>query len=211
MANKNNRSLSIYQLNISSTNKSYEAHGWSAMGTNPESLITSKNIEKEFPLTSPSLLISGEWASSERSDFPNSCIVITPLSLVFPQSELYPKLCIRTFLNSGSLGSHSFGQKCSGFLVLLQVFLEPPRRPWTNIKSTSGADGIWSRLRPSGPIASSEVSRDCSRVDRPVNLRSRVLRSSVELLDLRRRENYVQPPVLINRISSPQSRMKDSP
>jgi len=43
-------------------------------------------------------------------------------------------------------------------LVLLHVFLEPPPRPCTNMKSIRGSEGECKRLNPRGPFGSSTPS-----------------------------------------------------
>jgi hypothetical protein len=80
------------------------------------------------------------------------------LSFPLIQSELYPKLWIRTFLNAGSLGSHSCGQYSEIEFVLLHDFLEPPPRPCTKTRSTRGSDDECKRLSPRGPLESSVPS-----------------------------------------------------
>lgn len=77
------------------------------------------------------------------------------LSRRFIHSELYPKLWIRTCLNSGSLGSHSLGQKLAGSGLALHVFREPPPSPWMNIKSTNGSAGAERIFNPYLPRISS--------------------------------------------------------
>lgn len=67
-----------------------------------------------------------------RRDLAKSCM-FKVLSLL--QLELYPKLCIRTSLKSGSLGSHSLGQKRSGSIDFDHVLSDPPAKPCTNTRS----------------------------------------------------------------------------
>ena len=43
-------------------------------------------------------------------------------------------------------------------LVLLHVFLEPPPRPCTKMKSIRGSEGEWRRFNPRGPFESSTPS-----------------------------------------------------
>lgn len=43
-------------------------------------------------------------------------------------------------------------------LVLLHVFLEPPPRPCTKMKSIRGSEGEWRRFNPRGPFKSSTPS-----------------------------------------------------
>lgn len=67
---------------------------------------------------------------------------------------------MRTFLNAGSLESHSFGQKLDCRDDLVHVFLELPPRPWTKMKSISGAVGEYRRLSPNGPFRPSALSSE---------------------------------------------------
>ena len=73
------------------------------------------------------------------------------------QSLLYPKLWMLAWLSSGSSGSQYFGQKYCGSGCFCHVFMEPPRRPWTKIKSINGSGEEARSRRPSGPRVSSSV------------------------------------------------------
>jgi len=70
----------------------------------------------------------------------------------------YPKVWMRTSLKASSSGSHWRGQKCSGLFPLLQVLWEPPFRPWTKIRSATGAGcsrgGMDREVSPRGPLDS---------------------------------------------------------
>ena len=54
---------------------------------------------------------------------------------------------------------------------------DPPRSPWTKIKSIKHSGGSWSRLSPRSPIVSTEVSEAFRRMERFLNFRSRKERS----------------------------------
>jgi hypothetical protein len=76
-------------------------------------------------------------------------------------------------LNLGSAGSHCWGQKCPISSDLLHVFREPPRSPWTNMKSIRGSKGACSNVRPRGPRNSSLDSLPRRMILRPAKRRSR--------------------------------------
>lgn len=125
---------------------------------------------------------SGEFKISPRRACPKSCTVKL-LPFLSPQSELYPKECIRTFLNLGSKGNHCCGQYWFISSVLLHVLRDPPRRPCTKMKSMRGSEGAYSRFRPRGPRTSSTCS-DCRRPRlRPGN---DLLNNDDAVVDLRR-------------------------
>lgn len=79
------------------------------------------------------------------------------VSLVSLKSALYPKEWIRTFCRSGSRGSQAWGQKRRRSSPLHHVLMEPPLSPWTNITSTNGSGGEYSRFNPYGPQESSLI------------------------------------------------------
>lgn len=59
------------------------------------------------------------------------------------------------FWKSGSAGRNALGQNRPGSSPFLQVFVEPPLSPWTNMTSTMGSDASWRRRRPKGPLDTS--------------------------------------------------------
>ena len=71
---------------------------------------------------------------------------------------------------------------------MLHVFVDPPRRPWTKMKSTAGSGGAWSRTRPREPITFSGVSEGRRLETRLLKLYLKV--SACELLDLGLCENW---------------------
>jgi len=79
----------------------------------------------------------GEYRMAARSDLPKS-VKLKAVSFIEAQSELYPKLWVRTCSNAGSFGSHSLGQKVSGFLSLVHVFRDPLLTPRFRISEHSG-------------------------------------------------------------------------
>jgi len=75
--------------------------------------------------------ISGEYWINVESDLAKS-VKFRAVSFIDAQSELYPKLWMRTCLNApaSSRGSHSLGQKVSEFLCFVHVFWDPPPSPY---------------------------------------------------------------------------------
>jgi hypothetical protein len=66
--------------------------------------------------------------------------------------------------NSGSFGSHCRGQNSCSSSSKRHVFIDPPRRPWTKMRSIRGSGAENNVRKPSGPIASS-FSTTCVRAD----------------------------------------------
>lgn len=129
--------------------------------------------------------ITGQSCIDPRSAFAKSW---TLRMLSSPQLELYPKLCIRTFWNLGSCGSHSFGQYRDGSLDFVQVLFDPPPRPCTNTRSAiAWLPGSNKVFNPNGPLPSSDdwppgsrLVRVRERKERPEDVASVFERSIAE-------------------------------
>jgi hypothetical protein len=136
-------------------------------------LITSPPIE--WPINTigfpPPERIWGEIFISASKVLPKSC-TFKKLSLVSPQSALYPKVWMLTFLKAGSRGSQFWGQNFFESLPFLHVLMEPPRRPWTKMKSTKGSAAKCNKCSPRGPLTSSMASLARRRKPQTWNLRS---------------------------------------
>lgn len=92
----------------------------------------------------------GEFLISSSRDCPKSWIFRT-LDCELAQSESYPKLCTLTLRRPGSVGSQNCGQNSRWSIPLRHVLIEPPRNPWTKMRSMSGSGEGWRSLSPSRP------------------------------------------------------------
>jgi hypothetical protein len=86
------------------------------------------------------------------------------IGFVLCQSLMYPKLWTDALANPDSLGNQSRGQNSCSSSSNRHVFIDPPRRPCTKIRSIRASGAEYRIRKPSWPILSS-LSATCVRAD----------------------------------------------